>query len=184
MPATTARSWVINSRPMPSSRTSPLSRSRICACVVTSSAVVGSSAISRCGRSGDGHGDDHALPLAARQLVRIAREGKASARQADAVERLARALHAPRRGAGAGRGCGSSRPPGRRWSGPGSARSSAPGRPCRSALPRTRAHLGLGQRAQVVAVEPDAARRDRRPVGQEPHDRERRHRLAGARFRR
>ncbi len=42
---------MISIRPMPSSSTSRRSRSRICACVVTSSAVVGSSAISSFGRS-------------------------------------------------------------------------------------------------------------------------------------
>mmetsp|Transcript_228 Transcript_228/g.688 ORF Transcript_228/g.688 Transcript_228/m.688 type:complete len:82 (-) Transcript_228:920-1165(-) len=47
--ATTARSWVIIIRPMPSSAASWRSRSRICAWVVTSSAVVGSSAMSNLG---------------------------------------------------------------------------------------------------------------------------------------
>ena len=47
--ATTPRSWVISTTPMPSRRCSPCSRSRICAWIVTSSAVVGSSAISTSG---------------------------------------------------------------------------------------------------------------------------------------
>ncbi len=49
-PATTPRSWVINSSAVPDSRTSTRRRSRICAWIVTSSAVVGSSAISSRGR--------------------------------------------------------------------------------------------------------------------------------------
>ena len=47
---------------------------RICACTVTSSAVVGSSAIKQVGLVGQRHRDHHALALAAGQLVRIARE--------------------------------------------------------------------------------------------------------------
>ena len=49
MPETTARSCVISSSPMPCSRCSRFSRSRICAWIVTSSAVVGSSAIRKSG---------------------------------------------------------------------------------------------------------------------------------------
>jgi hypothetical protein len=48
--ATTPRSWVMSSTAMPSSRRNLPTRSRICACTVTSSAVVGSSAISSRGR--------------------------------------------------------------------------------------------------------------------------------------
>ena len=47
------------------------SRSRICAWMVTSSAVVGSSAISSLRAAGERHGDHHALAHAAGQLVRI-----------------------------------------------------------------------------------------------------------------
>ena len=49
IPATTPRSCVIRINAVPSSRTSSRSRSRICAWMVTSSAVVGSSAISSFG---------------------------------------------------------------------------------------------------------------------------------------
>ena len=45
--------------------------SRICACTVTSSAVVGSSAISRSGPHSSRHRDHHALAHAAGQFVRI-----------------------------------------------------------------------------------------------------------------
>jgi hypothetical protein len=43
-------SWVISTSPIPFWRRRPSSRSRICAWIVTSSAVVGSSAISSLGR--------------------------------------------------------------------------------------------------------------------------------------
>jgi hypothetical protein len=48
--ATTDRSWEMRSMAMPCSSWSDRSRPRICACTVTSSAVVGSSAISSRGR--------------------------------------------------------------------------------------------------------------------------------------
>ena len=53
------------------SRTSSLSTSSTCAWMVTSSAVVGSSAISRRGLAGEGDRDQHALPHAAGELVRV-----------------------------------------------------------------------------------------------------------------
>ena len=49
MRATTPRSWVMSRIAMPLVRWSSASRSRICACMVTSSAVVGSSAINTSG---------------------------------------------------------------------------------------------------------------------------------------
>jgi hypothetical protein len=58
--------------------------------VVTSSAVVGSSAISSLRVQRDGHGDADALALAAGQLVRIARRaGNGILGQTDPVEHLA-----------------------------------------------------------------------------------------------
>ena len=69
--ATTPRSCVISMIAMPVSRCSSRSRSRICAWIVTSSAVVGSSAISSAGLAGQRHRDHHALAHAARELVRI-----------------------------------------------------------------------------------------------------------------
>ena len=59
--ATTPRSWLISTSAMPVSRRMPASRSRICAWMVASSAVVGSSAISRSGCAGQRHGDHDAL---------------------------------------------------------------------------------------------------------------------------
>ncbi len=49
MPATTPRSWVMRMRAVPISLTIERMRSRIWAWIVTSRAVVGSSAISSCG---------------------------------------------------------------------------------------------------------------------------------------
>ena len=49
--ATTPKSWVMNSTPVPWRSCSSRIRRRICACVVTSSAVVGSSAIRSAGSS-------------------------------------------------------------------------------------------------------------------------------------
>ena len=56
---------------MPSRRCRSLRRSRIWAWMVTSSAVVGSSAISSAGSQRQRHGDHDALAHAARQVVRI-----------------------------------------------------------------------------------------------------------------
>ena len=55
----------------PDSAWSSRIRSRICACVVTSSAVVGSSAISSVGLVDERHRDHHALAHAAGELVRV-----------------------------------------------------------------------------------------------------------------
>ena len=56
----------------PNSRCRSLSRSRICACTVTSSAVVGSSAISSFGVVDQADGDHRPLAHAAGELVRVA----------------------------------------------------------------------------------------------------------------
>ena len=100
MSATTPMSWVIRTTAVWRSMARCRSRSRICAWMVTSSAVVGSSAISIVG-AGDQRGSDHdALAHAAgefeRALVDAAvRIGDAdilqhlSHRRSGAVERLA-----------------------------------------------------------------------------------------------
>ncbi len=61
---------VTSTSAMPRSRCRPRSRSRICAWIVTSSAVVGSSAMSRLRVAGDRHRDHHPLVHAAGELVR------------------------------------------------------------------------------------------------------------------
>ena len=69
--ATTPRSWVTRIMAMLRSARSRASRSRICACTVTSSAVVGSSANRSLGPHDERGGDHDALAHAARQLVRV-----------------------------------------------------------------------------------------------------------------
>ena len=69
--ATTPRSWVISRIAIPSRSRSSFISSRICAWMVTSSAVVGSSAIRSFGLQRERHRDHHALAHAAGQLVRI-----------------------------------------------------------------------------------------------------------------
>jgi hypothetical protein len=53
---------------------------------VTSSAVVGSSAMSSAGSLSEGHGDHHALPHAAGELVRVVVEAPVGVGDAHAVE--------------------------------------------------------------------------------------------------
>ena len=112
--ATTPRSWVMRSMAMPRRCCRSCSRSRICAWMVTSSAVVGSSAISSCRIAGERHGDHDALAHAARDAVRDSRRGasrprgcaraRASRSRAFARRLAATALRvredAPRRSAG------------------------------------------------------------------------------------
>ena len=81
---------------MPVSACSSLIRSRIWACVVTSSAVVGSSAMRRAGLRDQRHGDHGALAQAAGQLERIGLEGPLGIWEADPREHLDGALRRPR----------------------------------------------------------------------------------------
>ncbi len=67
-----------------------LMRLRICACTVTSSAVVGSSAIEDIGPVGERHGDHDALTLAARQLVRVLPQSRLGLGDLHFLEQLAR----------------------------------------------------------------------------------------------
>ena len=69
--ATTPRSWVISTSPMPISSCSSSSSLSTSACTVTSSAVVGSSAMTMSGLHRQRHGDHHPLALAAGELVRV-----------------------------------------------------------------------------------------------------------------
>ena len=62
-----------------SRRRSRISRSRICAWIVTSSAVVGSSATSNFGLAGQRHGDHHALVLPAGEFMRIGVDSRRAA---------------------------------------------------------------------------------------------------------
>ena len=84
--ATTPMSWVMKTTDMPSSSCSCLISSRICACTVTSSAVVGSSAIEQLRFAGERHRDHDALPHAAREPMRIFVEALARRRHLHALE--------------------------------------------------------------------------------------------------
>ena len=64
------------------------SRSRICACTVTSSAVVGSSAMSSRGSHDERHREHRALAHATRELVRVVVEPPLGVGDADEVEQL------------------------------------------------------------------------------------------------
>ena len=88
--AASPRSCVIRITPSSRSSTSRPSRSTMRACVVTSSAVVGSSAIRTSGFGGDRHRDHHALTHSAGELVRIAVEAARRRGDADVAEQLDR----------------------------------------------------------------------------------------------
>ncbi len=66
------------------------SSSRICACTVTSRAVVGSSAMTRRRRAGDRHGDHHPLAQSAGQLVGVGPQPPLRLGDADRVEQAER----------------------------------------------------------------------------------------------
>ncbi len=70
--ATIGRSWVTSMSARLKSSASETSSSRICACTITSSAVVGSSARRIFGLARERHRDRGSLPHPARELVRIA----------------------------------------------------------------------------------------------------------------
>ena len=67
----------------------------ICACTVTSSAVVGSSAISSLRIQRERHRDHRPLPHAARELVRVVVDAPLGPRDPDQAEQLDRPLRAP-----------------------------------------------------------------------------------------
>ena len=75
---------------MPRRRDRSFISSRICAWMVTSSAVVGSSAISSFGLQAEPDGDHHPLAHAARQLVRILVEPAFGVGDADQRQQLDR----------------------------------------------------------------------------------------------
>ena len=72
--ATTPRLWVMKITAIPVRRWRSCRSSRICACTVTSRAVVGSSAIRRLGLAGERHRDHDPLPHPAGEVVRVAGE--------------------------------------------------------------------------------------------------------------
>ena len=108
---------------------------RICAWIVTSSAVVGSSAISTARVARERHRDHHALAHAAGELVRVAADALPGARDADALEQLDRAVVAPPAEPMSAVRLDLLDDLRRRCAGPGSATSSGPGRSSRSPRP-------------------------------------------------
>ena len=97
--ATTPMSWVISTSAMPLLALQlAISRSRICAWMVTSSAVVGSSAISSFGLQAMRHRDHHALAHAAGELVR---EGVAARRSGSGMPTCSQQLDDARAALGA-----------------------------------------------------------------------------------
>ena len=88
--ATTPRSWVTRMTDIFICSFSSSRRFKICAWIVTSRPVVGSSAISSFGEPGEGGRDDDALAHAARQLARIgavALDGRGDAHEIEQLDR-------------------------------------------------------------------------------------------------
>ena len=152
---TTPRLCVIRITLIPSSSRRPAIRSRIWAWIVTSSAVVGSSAISSLGSSRSASRDHHALAHPAGELVRVVVEPRRRARDADALEHLDRA--GPRLASSSAAPCARiasvdlAADRERRVE----RASSAPGRPSTMSLPRTPRISRSREREQVP---PRAAR--------------------------
>ncbi len=144
---------------------------------VTSSAVVGSSAIRSSGLQASAIAIIDALAHPARELVRIRAQG-ALRDPGCAPARAARRRARPRGGRAEvepevlGRSAGRSRAS-------GGATSSGPGRPSRSRAPRMPAARGP-EPQQVLSAEARLARRPTRAGREQPEQREHRHRLAAA----
>ena len=94
--ATTPRSWVMRMMARPVRSRSSSSSRRICACTVTSSAVVGSSAMRSCGSAGDGRRDHGALAHAAAELMGIGIDIARRIGDADLAQQVDRPAAAPR----------------------------------------------------------------------------------------
>ena len=160
---------------MPRSATRSAIRSRICPWMVTSSAVVGSSAISRSRLAGERHGDGDALALAAGKLVRVGIDALGRIGKADAVEQCNR-LVARLRGR-------KTLVPAQRLgdlAADGVHRIERRHRLLKDHADAVAAQLavvGLGQADQFLPVEPDAAA-DHGALRQETHQRHRSDRLA------
>ena len=82
------RSWVTRTMLIDNSRRRRSSSFRIWSCIVTSSAVVGSSASSSFGPPAERNGEHRALPHAAGELVRVAREAPPCVGNADNVQQF------------------------------------------------------------------------------------------------
>ena len=116
--AMTPRSWLIRMIAAPKSRVQlARCRSRICAWMVTSSAVVGSSAISSAGSLAEAHREHDALAHAAGELMRVAVDRALRRGDAHAAEQSDRARAVA---------CASSSGRAPPWSRPSGARCAAP----------------------------------------------------------
>ena len=160
--ATTPRSWVTHTTAIDiSSRRRP-TRAMICCWIVTSRAVVGSSAISTFGPQRQRHGDDDALAHAAGELVRIRPCRPCRPGDADVGEHLDRRGRAPP--AATFRGRAAPRRSAPRRASAGSATSSGPGTPSPSRRRARRACCVVVHRQHVAAVEQHLAGRRSRPA--------------------
>ena len=158
--ATIPRLWVISSSAVSKFSRRSARMPRICASTITSSAVVGSSAITSFGFEHERQGDHDPLAHAARELVRVLLE--AGRRDAHARQRLERPpahllrLRAPARALRASRGSGP------RSSPAGRGASSAPGRSGPSSGPRSSRSSLRRESDQVAARDSAPRRRSRR----------------------
>ena len=147
---------------------------------MTSSAVVGSSAMMSLRRAAQRHRDHRPLPLAARQRERIGARRRVRDRAA-ATRSSSLTASAPRRR------LGQAAMQAQRLGDLGADALQRIERAHRllkhhgDAVAADLAHLGFGQAGEIAAGEAQRAR-DLRALGQQRHQRQRRHRLAGARF--
>ena len=167
MRETTARSWLTKSSAMPRSATSASSRARISACTVTSSAVVGSSAISSCGRQAS------AAAMATRWrwppeiscgYARAIRSGSGSRTSVERVEHGAAESGAAQPEVPAQRLGDLAR----RAASAGRARSAAPGRPTDATRPRSGDQVPFARADHLDAVEDRRCRTPSSPAGSSP----------------
>ena len=161
-------------------RAASRSSSRIWAWIVTSSAVVGSSAISRLGRARQRHRDHHALAHAAGELVRVGARAvarRAGCRRAPSARPRGRAPRALLMSRSCARICSTICLP-TRWTGFSERhRVLEDHRDLRAADP---AQLVVGRADQLGAVEARRALEARVGRARQPHQRHRGHRLARA----
>ena len=154
--------------------------------MTTSSAVVGSSAITSDGLAGERERDHHPLALAAGELVRVAPRRRPAV-SPTVVEQLADPLAPPRFAAGRARAGGSPPRSGRRPAAPGRASSSRPGRPARRGASARAACPRSVRRPMLIGSSTPGGRRVIVPAcverrRQQLHQRQRGGRLAAARL--
>ena len=177
----TPRSCETSTIAIPSPAWNSISSARICSCVVTSSAVVGSSASSSLRPRGDRHRDHHPLAHAAAELVRVGARRCAGdgtpTRSSSSIARLRASRFAqPRALAQRLDHLVADRED------RVEARRSGPGRSSRSPQPRRSPEPLLGAPQQVLALPADLAAEDLARIRDEPEQRAQGHALAAARL--